>query len=143
MHLEHINLVVLDLAKSLKFYQAAFPHWQVRGSGTGDWYGKPRTWLHFGDNEQYIALSDHGEGQNRNLKGTQVGLAHFAYVCDDLKGLIQRLQKANFSPHIGPTFAENRSNVYYLDADGFEVEFVQYHSDDPSIRNDYTSYISG
>ena len=29
MHLEHLNLVVSDIPKSLEFYQAAFPHWKT------------------------------------------------------------------------------------------------------------------
>lgn len=31
IHLEHINLVVDDIPAALRFYQAAFPHWRVRG----------------------------------------------------------------------------------------------------------------
>jgi hypothetical protein len=47
----------------------------VRGSGGGEWFGKPRKWLHFGNEQQYIALSNHGEGNNRELSGHQVGFA--------------------------------------------------------------------
>lgn len=49
MFLEHVNLVVTDLKKSLSFYQAAFPHWYIRSEGAGKWNGKPRKWIHFGD----------------------------------------------------------------------------------------------
>ncbi len=61
LHLEHVNLVVDDIPAALRFYQAAFPHWYVRSSGNAEWYGKPRKWLHFGDDFQYIAFNDHGE----------------------------------------------------------------------------------
>lgn len=47
IQLEHVNLVVTDLERSLHFYQAAFPHWKVRGGGESSWYGKARKWLHF------------------------------------------------------------------------------------------------
>ena len=80
LHLEHLNLVVNDIPQTLSFYQAAFPHWAVRGGGQNDWYGKPRSWVHFGDDYQYLAFNDNGVGENRDLKGHQVGLAHFAYV---------------------------------------------------------------
>ena len=96
LHLEHINLVVSDLSASLRFYQAAFPHWRVRIEGEGEWYGKPRRWLHFGDDYQYIAFNDHGEGSNRNLEGHQVGLAHFAFITDNLDALIKRLAEAGY-----------------------------------------------
>jgi catechol 2,3-dioxygenase-like lactoylglutathione lyase family enzyme len=84
MYLEHVNLVVKNIPKALTFYQAAFPEWYVRGSGGGEWFGKPRKWLHFGNEQQYIALSNHGEGNNRELSGHQVGFAHFAYVVSNL-----------------------------------------------------------
>ena len=110
IHLEHLNLVVADLDRSLAFYRAAFPHWHIRAKGGGDWYGKPRTWVHFGDDYQYLALSDFGEGPNRDL------VAGFAV---DNPGAQEPW----------------RRNVYFIDPDGFEVEFVQYLSDLPAQRN--------
>jgi catechol 2,3-dioxygenase-like lactoylglutathione lyase family enzyme len=135
--LEHINLVVTDIEKSLTFYKAAFPHWRVRGGDKGDWYGKPRNWLHFGDDYQYIAFSDNGEGENRDLTGHQVGLAHFAYVTNDLSGTIARLEAAGFAIHKDGMQDDYRDNIYFLDPSGYEVEFVQYHTDIPALRNRY------
>ncbi len=138
-YLEHINLVVKDIKKALKFYQAAFPHWSIRGEGEGAWYGKPRNWLHFGDDYHYIAFADDGVGDNRNLKGHQVGLAHFAYVTNNIEDLVSRLSKAGYVPSVAldlETYSE-KGNVYYVDNDGFEIEFVQYFSDRPDIRNQY------
>lgn len=135
IQLEHVNLVVSDIEAELKFYRAAFPHWRVRDQGQGEWYGKPRTWLHFGDDYQYLVFSDHGEGENRNLEGHSVGLAHFAYVTNNLDALIQRLVDAGFS--VAKNGAEEpwRKNIYFIDPAGFEVEFVEYLSDLPAERN--------
>ena len=137
MRLEHLNLVVQDIPKSLTFYQAAFPQWKIRGGDDGSWYGKPRKWVHFGDDYNYLALNNNGVGENRDLTGHQVGLAHFAFVTSDIKGVIERLAKAGFE--IDKDGAEDpyRENVYYLDPDGYEVEFVQYFSDIPEKRNRY------
>ena len=137
LHLEHLNLVVNDIPQTLSFYQAAFPHWKIRGDGQNDWYGKPRSWVHFGDDYQYLAFNDNGVGENRDLKGHQVGLAHFAYVTNDIKGVIARLQEAGFE--ITTDGAEDiyRKNVYFIDPNGYEVEFVEYVSDIPSERNRY------
>ncbi|MGV6851600.1 MAG: VOC family protein [bacterium] len=135
IQLEHVNLVVKDLKQSLRFYQAAFPHWKIRIKGRGDWYGKPRNWMHFGDDYQYIAFSDHGEGKNRDLEGHQVGLAHFAYVTDDIKAVTDRLVNAGFEIDNDGKKTEYRENVYFIDPDGFEVEFVEYKSDLPILRN--------
>ena len=42
IHLEHLNLVVKNIPNSLKFYQAAFPHWSKRSGDKSQWSGKPR-----------------------------------------------------------------------------------------------------
>jgi catechol 2,3-dioxygenase-like lactoylglutathione lyase family enzyme len=135
--LEHINLVVSDIEKSLTFYRAIFPHWEIRGGGQGEWYGKARNWIHFGDDYQYIAINDNGVGNNRDLTGHQIGLAHFAFVTDDIKGVIARLAQAGFPVDKVGAKDSYRDNVYFIDCDGYEVEFVQYHTDVPSLRNRY------
>ncbi|ESP94346.1 MULTISPECIES: VOC family protein [Pseudoalteromonas] len=135
MYLEHVNLVVKNIESALHFYRAAFPHWKVRSKGHGEWFGKPRQWLHFGDDFHYLAFSDHGEGENKVLSGHQVGLGHFAYVVNCLEGVIKRLNDAGYK--VDKTGAQHpyRKNVYFIDPDGFEVEFVEYQSDLPAQRN--------
>ncbi len=135
MRLEHINLVVDDIEKALTFYQAAFPHWSVRAKGTAEWHGKARNWLHFGDDYQYLTFNDDGVGENRDLSGHQIGLAHFAFVSDNLAKTIQRLESAGFEIAKPGAVNKYRKNIYFLDPNGFEVEFVEYLSDIPSERN--------
>ena len=137
LHLEHLNLVVNDIPQTLSFYQAAFPHWAVRGGGQNDWYGKSRSWVHFGDDYQYLAFNDNGVGENRDLKGHQVGLAHFAFATNDIKGVITRLQETGFEIAVDGAEDKYRENVYFIDPNGYEVEFVEYVSDIPSERNRY------
>jgi len=137
IHLEHVNLIVRDIEETLTFYRAAFPHWSVRGGDKGEWSGKPRNWVHFGDDYQYLAFGDNGVGENRNLAGHQVGLAHFAYVTNDIAGVITRLNDAGFSIAKDGMDDEYRQNVYFLDPNGYEVEFVQYNTDVPNLRNRY------
>ena len=135
IYLEHVNLVVSDIPQMLTFYRAAFPHWKVRDEGQSDWYGKQRIWIHFGDEYQYIALSDNGEGKNRDLEGHQVGLAHFAYVIDNLEALSNRLVEAGFEVDKDGADEPFRKNAYFIDPAGYEVEFVEYLSDIPEQRN--------
>lgn len=139
IHFEHINLVVSDIDQALQFYQAAFPHWHIRGGGKGEWYGKKRNWIHFGDDYQYIAFSDNGEGENRDLTGQQIGLAHFAFNTNDLQGVINRLAKAGFEIAKPGAGEQYRDNVYFIDPHGYEVEFVQYKSDIPQQRNHFVN----
>lgn len=137
LKLEHLNLVVRDIENSLAFYRAAFPHWRIRGEGQADWYGTPRNWVHFGDDYQYLTLNDNGTGENRDLKSNSIGLAHFAYITDDLDAIVGRLADAGFSPAKAGSDDPYRKNIYFIDNDGFEVEFVEYLSDIPSERNLY------
>ena len=133
--LEHINLVVNDINSTLDFYRAAMPHWRVRDQGEGKWNGKPRQWLHFGDDYQYIALADNGAGAIRDLEGHQPGLAHFAFVTNSIDAIISRLTTAGFYPSQQGGDSPHRRNIYYVDPAGFEVEFVEYLTDLPSQRN--------
>lgn len=135
MRIEHINLVVRNIEKSLAFYRAAFPHWYVRSEGTSEWYGKSRRWLHFGDDFQYLAFSDNGESENRDLTGHQIGLAHFAFETSCLLALTNRLSEAGFTLSKPGTDNKYRMNSYYIDPAGFEVEFVEYLTDVPAQRN--------
>jgi len=135
LHLEHLNLVVNNISAALEFYRAAFPHWRVREEGESTWSDKPRKWLHFGDDYQYLTFNDNGEGDNRDLSGHQTGLAHFAFVTNNLDALMERLKEAGFTPEKSGADEPYRKNIYYLDPAGFEVEFVEYLSDVPSQRN--------
>ena len=135
LHLEHLNLVVSDISAMLEFYRAAFPHWRVRAEGESTWSGKNRKWLHFGDDYQYLTLNDNGTGANRDLAGHQTGLAHFAFVTDNLEAIVERLADAGFSQAKDGAEEPYRKNIYFVDPGGFEVEFVQYLSDDPQQRN--------
>jgi len=137
LHLEHLNLVVRDIPETLSFYQAAFPHWSIRGGDESTWHGTPRNWVHFGDDYQYLTFNDDGIDNNRDLSGHQVGLAHFAFVTNSLNAMIERLARAGFSVAKEGAEDEYRKNVYFLDPNGFEVEFVEYLSDVPNQRNRY------
>lgn len=135
IQLEHLNLVVTNIEEMIEFYQTAFPHWQVRSEGTGKWYGKDRRWLHFGDQYQYLTFNDDGEGKNRDHQGHQVGVSHFAFVVSNINAITKRLTDAGYQIYAQGAENPHRKNVYFLDPQGFEVEFVQYLSDVPSERN--------
>jgi catechol 2,3-dioxygenase-like lactoylglutathione lyase family enzyme len=136
-YLEHVNLVVKDIAATLDFIQTAFPNWTVRGEGEGDWYGQKRKWLHVGTDQQYITLNSSDETQNRDLKGNSPGLAHIGFSVEDVDGITRRLQAKGYV--IGTIGAEHpfRKTIYFIDPAGFEFEFIEYFSNDASKRNMY------
>ncbi len=135
IRLEHINIFVADMQETLDFYRTAFPHWRVRTQGEAEWYGTMRNWLHFGDEYNYLTFNDQGTGDNRDLKTTQLGLAHFAFEVTDIARIIQRLVAAGYAIHKEGAESPFRKNIYFLDPNGFEVEFVEYLSDNPEERN--------
>lgn len=135
IRIEHINIVVYNMEESLTFYQAAFPDWRIRDRGDGDWYGKPRQWLHFGDDFNYIAMNGPATGKPRDLTTLDVGLMHIGFEVKDLAALTERLQAAGYEIHSKGYPTEFRRNVYFVDPNGIEVEFTEYFSDQPSERN--------
>lgn len=135
MKLEHLNLVVSDLYRTLTFYKAAFPHWEIRSKGEQVWHGTPRKWVHFGDDYSYLTFNDNGSGENRDLETNHLGLGHFGFVTNNIDAVIRRLLEAGFDIHKDGSQDEHRRNIYFLDPNGFEVEFVQYLSDIPDERN--------
>jgi len=82
-------------------------------------------------------LADNGVSDNKNLAGHQVGLAYFSYITNNLKGTITRIIQAGFPINNEGTPNECRENIYFLDGYGYEVEFFQYHTDVPKLRNRY------
>lgn len=141
VRLEHVNLVMKDIQPTLNFLLAAFPQWKVRGEGDMVW-GKgenavPRHWLHVGDDDYYLTLNDSAQGDMRDSRSAQAGVAHLGFVVDDLAGLIARLEKRNFTVDITGRDHPFRQTVYYNDPAGFQFEFLQYSSEIPAEKNMY------
>ena len=135
--LEHVNLVVKDISTTLDFILTAFPDWQVRGQGEGDWYGQKRRWLHVGTDQQYITLNSGSDAPNRDLKSNAPGLAHLGFAVEDVDSLTLRLQSKGYI--IGTIGADHpyRKTIYFTDPSGFEFEFIQYLTNEPTKRNMY------
>lgn len=135
MRLEHVNIVVKDMEATLKFYQAAFPHWFIRAQGNNNWYGTDRKWCHFGDDYNFITFNDNGQSEARELHSNNLGLAHLGFEVVNLDAVELRLQHVGFEhSHKGPKH-QFRRNTYFIDPSGMEVEFVQYISEIPEQRN--------
>lgn len=135
--LEHANLVVTAITPTLDFLKAAFPQWRVRGEGDGEWCGKKRRWVHFGGDDFYVTLNDNGVGGQRDLRGHEPGLAHLGFVVSSLDLTVARLARAGYAPDHWGDAHPYRRNVYFIDDEGLEFEFVEYFSDNPDEKNSY------
>ncbi|MGR6872386.1 VOC family protein [Pseudomonas sp. HK3] len=141
VRLEHANLVMNDIQPTLDFLLTAFPHWKVRGEGDMVW-GKGeaqvhRHWLHVGDDDYYLTLNDNAQGDIRDVRSVQAGVAHLGFVVDDLSGVIARLSARGFTVDITGREHPYRKTVYYNDPAGFQFEFLEYSSDKPQEKNMY------
>ena len=137
VRLEHANIIVRDIDATIRFLQAAFPEFRIRFEGK-DLRG--RRWVHIGTNDSYIALTQSTVEPEERWK-PYVGLPginHLAYEVDDVDALRDRLRSAGYQDSTVPNNHAYRRRVYFYDPDGNDWEFVQYLSDDPAKRHDYT-----
>jgi catechol 2,3-dioxygenase-like lactoylglutathione lyase family enzyme len=121
MFLEHVNLTVSDLKRSVAFYRELFG-FQVRWEGTtAD--GQPAA--HVGDERTYLALFQ-AETPGTAPEGYEhVGINHFGFVVDDLDATRARLVSLGVQPHYEPVYDPGR-RLYFCDPDGIEIELVEY-----------------
>jgi catechol 2,3-dioxygenase-like lactoylglutathione lyase family enzyme len=123
MRLEHVNLTVSDLDRSVDFYARLLDlrvRWRRPASDD-----LPAA-AHVGDDRQYIAMFEAEAGAARPVDDYgAVGLNHFGLVVDDLDAVRERLRGLGFEPHSEADYDPGR-RFYFRDPDGIEVEIVQY-----------------
>ena len=125
MFLEHVNMSVLDLERTIDFYYRILDlgvRW--RGTTTD---GTPAA--HVGDDRCYLAFFEVGAGAEASGRYDQAGLNHFGWVVDDLEAVRGRLAELDVRPHMEADYEPGR-RLYFLDPNGVEVELVEY--DQPS-----------
>ena len=137
VRLEHANLFVRDIDATIRFLRTAFPDFRIRYDGMD-----PRgfRWVHLGTDDSYIALTKSTvEPEKRWTPYAGVpGVNHLAYEVDDVEALRERLQSAGYRNSTPPNNHPYRKRVYFYDPDGNDWEFVQYLTNDPAKRHDYT-----
>ena len=128
--LEHANIRVSDIDKTVSFLITAMPNFKVRG---GDTQGDEK-WVHIGTDSTYLCLNeDKAEAQPE----TGPGLNHLGFIVDDAAAVAARLEDAGYKQGFLTPDHPHRKRIYFLDGNGVDWEFVQYFSDDASQRNDY------
>lgn len=120
MHLEHVNLTVSDLDRSLAFYRDLLG-FRVRWEGRTS-EDKPAA--HVGSDSFYLALFE-GDGGPVVMDYGRVGFNHFGVVVDDLEAVRGRLAELGAKIHFEPEYEPGR-RFYFCDPDGYEVELVEY-----------------
>lgn len=135
--LEHANLQVRDIDGMIEFLRTAFPDFELRhDSGKAD----PERWVHVGNDDSYVALNvatQRATAPRQPYSGTP-GFNHLGFVVDDVEALRERLLAAGYGESTMPNYHPARIRVYFNDHEGNDWEFVQYLSEDPRERHDYS-----
>jgi catechol 2,3-dioxygenase-like lactoylglutathione lyase family enzyme len=136
--LEHANITVMDLDRAVEFFTTAFPHFVVRGGGEADRGTWKERWLHLGTDSMYIALVEPSIASRAERRPErETGINHVGFVVDDVNDIMQKMERAGHK-HALVDERPARRRLYVTDDDGITWEFVQYLSDDPAVRNDYS-----
>ena len=135
--LDHANLTVRDVDAMLRFLLTAFPDFRIRGEGK-TWRGT--RWVHVGSDDLYLALSQSFlEPAERWVPyAGKPGTNHLGFAVDDAEALRARLRAAGYEDTTVPNRHPFRRRVYFHDPEGNDWEFVEYLSDDPKERNNYS-----
>jgi catechol 2,3-dioxygenase-like lactoylglutathione lyase family enzyme len=123
MFLEHVNMSVADLDKTIAFYESLLGL-KVRWRGTA---ASGLRAAHIGDERCYLALFEIGERERTEADYDQLGLNHFGFVVDDLEDAKRKLAALHVEPTMEADYEPGR-RLYFLDPNGVEVELVQYKS---------------
>ncbi len=136
IRLEHANLLVRDVDEMIRFLRTAFPDFRIRGEGTM----LDTRWVHVGTDDVYLALNQATEESAERWApyAGKPGLNHLGFEVDDAEALRARMREAGYRESTVPNAHPHRTRVYFYDAEGNDWEFVEYRSDDPAQRNDYT-----
>lgn len=132
--LEHANLTVGDLDAAVDFLLTALPDFRVRGAGVGP---EGLRWVHVGSDTSYIALNEAADASEER-PGHWRGVNHLGFEVDDAQALRRRLLAKGYREGFVPESHPHRQRIYFLDGDDNEWEFVEYASDRPEERNDYS-----
>lgn len=137
LRLDHANLAVRDIDETLRFLGTAFPEFRVRGEGK-TWQGT--RWVHVGTDDVYLALNEatREPAEPWVPYGGRPGTNHLGFEVDDVEATRARLRAGGYPDSTVPNSHPYRRRVYFHDRDGNDWEFVQYLSDDPAKRHDYS-----
>ena len=121
MHLEHVNLTVNSVPRSIDFYRNLL-NLDLRWEGTN---GSGRRAAHIGDDRSYLALFEAAEPSQAVEDYSRTGLNHIGFVVDDLDEMKARLIRLGVEPHQEEDY-EPGKRLYFYDLNGIEVELVEY-----------------
>ena len=121
MRLEHVNLTVSDVDRSVAFYRDIFG-FALRWEGD---LGDGRRGAHVGGEDFYLALFEAAAPGRAPYDYSVVGINHFGFVVDDFDALLADLARRGIDYVLIDDYEPGRRS-YFFDPDGHEIEAVSY-----------------
>ena len=139
-YIEHANVAVLDMDETIRFLTIAFPHFQVRGGGESTNGAKWKKWCHLGTETIYIAIEQSSTVDQPKVDGDSPAarINHVGFVADEAAEVKRKTESAGYTRNALIDESPSRKRFYVDDGSGLTWEFVEYLSDDPAVRNDYS-----
>lgn len=137
--LDHVNIAVVDVGRTVAFLRIAFPEFVVRGGGQGEYKGVATAWLHLGIDELYVSINTTGNIVTRpkSREIAETGINHVGFIVENVDEVQGKYEAAGFK--CAPVDElPSRKRLYVVDSDGIQWEFIQYLSEDFAVRNDYS-----
>lgn len=137
MKIEHANICVRDIDAMIQFLLTAFPEFKIRRDAISE---DGSRWVHIGTDDIYFALEQATNEPSEKWipYDGKPGVNHLGFEVENVDVVRDRLKFAGFTDSTVPNDHPHRKRVYFYDPEGNDWEFVQYLSDDPEKRNDYS-----
>jgi len=132
--IEHANITVPDIDAAIKFLKIVAPDFDVRKDE------KPLDsyrWVHIGNEEYYFALEEphlNSDAKHPLQTYENYGVNHIALVVPNIQTIEEKLVGGGYKKSIEVPVETYRKRAYYFDEAGFEWEFIEYLSDEPSEK---------
>lgn len=137
IRIEHANFTVQDLDDAIELFQVLWPEAGVRCRATTEGMNGEFEWVHFGDDDTYVALQESPQKvdfyPSPHVKDFY---SHLGFEVTDLAAIVAQLESMGYVP-VMQADVEARKRAYFLDRSGNYFELVEYLSDDPALRNQY------
>jgi catechol 2,3-dioxygenase-like lactoylglutathione lyase family enzyme len=131
-YLEHVNISVRDVDKTVKFLITALPGFRVRNDSR-----RPKRCVHLGTDTTYISINQMEDPDSNEFSIQRPGYNHIGFGVENADALRERMLAAGYREGFIPEPHPYRKRVYFIDDDNMQYEFIQYYSEDFAERNDY------